>query len=75
MSRILAERGLMVSNETIRRWVHKFGPLISKNLRETRFKAYTRWHLDEMVVSIAGRQNDFSLLSCCTAAQTKKLSS
>jgi transposase-like protein len=53
---LLAERGLMVSNESIRRWVLKFGPIIAKNLRQSRPKAYSRWHLDEMVVSIAGRQ-------------------
>jgi putative transposase len=53
---LLAERGLTVSNESIRRWVLKFGPLIAKNLRGTRPKPHSRWHLDEMVVSIAGRQ-------------------
>jgi putative transposase len=53
---LLAERGLMVSNESIRRWVLKFGPVIAKNLRGTRPKPHSRWHLDEMVVSIAGRQ-------------------
>jgi hypothetical protein len=53
---LLAERGLTVSNESIRRWVLKFGPIIAGNLRENRPKPYTRWHLDEMVVSIAGRQ-------------------
>ena len=47
---LLAVRGLTVSNESIRRW------LIAKNLRETRPKPHSRWHLDEMVVSIAGRQ-------------------
>jgi putative transposase len=53
---LLAERGLTVSNESIRRWVLKFGPMIAKNLRKIRPKAYTRWHLDEIVISIAGRQ-------------------
>ena len=53
---LLAERGLMVSNKSIRRWVLKFGPIIARNLREIRPKADSRWHLDEMVVSIAGRQ-------------------
>jgi len=53
---LLAERGLTVSNESIRRWVLKFGPVIAKNLRGTRPKPHSRWHLDEMVVSIAGRQ-------------------
>jgi hypothetical protein len=47
---------LTVSNESIRRCVLKFGPIIARNLRENRPKPYTRWHLDEMVVSIAGRQ-------------------
>jgi transposase-like protein len=53
---LLAERGLIVSNESIRRWVLKFGPVIAKNLRVIRPKAYTRWHLDEMVVSLSGKQ-------------------
>jgi putative transposase len=53
---LLAERGLIVSNEAIRRWVLKFGPVIAKNLRTIRPKAYTRWHLDEMVVSLSGKQ-------------------
>jgi len=53
---LLAERGLTVNNESIRRWVLKFGPIIAKNLRETRPKPHRRWHLDEMVVSIPGRQ-------------------
>jgi putative transposase len=53
---LLAERGLMVSNESIRRWVLKFGPIIAKKLRAIRPKPHGRWHLDEMVVSIAGRQ-------------------
>src|SRR6516165_3264542 len=53
---LLAERGLIVSNESIRRWVLKFGPVIAKKLRAIRPKAYTRWHLDEMVVSLSGKQ-------------------
>jgi putative transposase len=52
---LLAERGFDISNETIRRWVLKFGPVIARNLRRGRPVAHDRWHLDEMVVSIAGR--------------------
>jgi putative transposase len=52
---LLAERGLTVSNESIRLWVYKFGALTAKNLRETRPKPLSRWRLDEMIVSIAGR--------------------
>jgi transposase-like protein len=53
---LLAERGLQVSNETVRRWALKFGPLIARNLRRGRPRPHDRWHLDEMVVSIAGRR-------------------
>jgi putative transposase len=53
---LLAERGLEVSNETIRRWVLKFGPAIARNLRRGRATPHDKWHLDEMVVSIAGRR-------------------
>jgi predicted site-specific integrase-resolvase len=42
------------SNESIRRWVLKFGPIIAKNLRAIRPKPHSRGHLDEMMVSIAG---------------------
>src|SRR5262249_15924504 len=53
---LLAECGLIVRNEAIRRWVLKFGPVIAKDLRTSRPQAYSRWHLDEMVVSLSGKQ-------------------
>src|SRR3712207_9042398 len=43
---LLAERGLEVSYETVRRWVLKFGPAIARNLRRRRPKPSPRWHLD-----------------------------
>jgi putative transposase len=51
---LLAERGLDVSYETVRRWVLKFGPLIARKLRQGRPRPSARWDLDEMVVRIAG---------------------
>jgi transposase-like protein len=33
---LLAERGLDVSYETVRRWVLKFGPVFARNLRRLR---------------------------------------
>jgi len=51
---LLSERGLDVSYESIRRWVLKFGPVIARHLRQRRPKPIGRWHLDEMVVRIAG---------------------
>jgi len=53
---LLAERGLDVSYETVRRWVLKFGPMIARNLRRRRPRPSDRWHLDEMVVRIAGKR-------------------
>src|SRR6202162_2998950 len=52
---LLAERGLEVSYETVRRWVLKFGPGIARKLRRCRPRPSDRWHLDEMVVRIAGK--------------------
>jgi putative transposase len=43
---LLAERGLDVSYETVRRWVLKFGPLIARKLRQGRPRPNARWHLD-----------------------------
>jgi putative transposase len=53
---LLAERGLDVSYETVRRWVLKFGPGIARRLRRSRPSPSDRWHLDEMVVRIAGKR-------------------
>jgi transposase-like protein len=53
---LLAERGLDLSYETVRRWVLKFGPLIARELRRRHTCPSDRWHLDEMVVRIAGRR-------------------
>ncbi len=53
---LLAERGIDVSNETVRRWFLKFGRLIARNLR-SRPRPSPRWHLDEMVIKIRGRKH------------------
>ena len=53
---LLAERGLDISYETVRCWVLKFGPVIARRLRRCRPRPSNRWHLDEMVVRIAGER-------------------
>src|SRR5271169_373027 len=55
---LLAERGLDVSYETVRRWVLKFGPLIARKQRQVRPCPSARWHLDEMVVRPARPEAD-----------------
>ena len=53
---LLAERGLDVSYETVRRWVLKFGPLFARELRRRRHRPTSQWHFDDMAVLIAGRR-------------------
>ena len=52
---LLAERGIEVSYESIRRWVTHFGPMIAADLRKRRPKPHTTWHLDEVYLKINGR--------------------
>jgi putative transposase len=52
---LLAERGILVSYESVRRWVDHFGPMIAADLRKRRPKPYRTWHLDEVYLKIAGR--------------------
>ena len=53
---MLAERGIDVSYETVRRWALKFGGIIARKLRRGRPRSDGRWHLDEVFVSINGKQ-------------------
>ena len=53
---LLAERGIDISNETVRRWFLKFGRLIAGNLRSSRPRPSASWHLDEMVIRIRDRE-------------------
>jgi transposase-like protein len=52
---LLAERGIAVSYETVRRWVNHFGPMIAGRLRKRRPKPHATWHLDEVYLKIDGR--------------------
>ena len=52
---LLAERGIAVSYEFIRRWAIHFGPTIAADLRKRRPKPHTSWHLDEVYLKIDGR--------------------
>jgi hypothetical protein len=42
---LLAEHGIMVSYETVRRWVNHFGPMVAADLRKRRPNPRTTWHL------------------------------
>lgn len=54
---MLLERGIVVSYETIRRWGLKFGPDYARRLQRKRPGPNDTWHLDEVVISIAGKKH------------------
>ncbi len=51
---LLAERGIIVSYESIRRWCLKFGAAFADNLRRRRPRPGDKWHLDEVFIRIQG---------------------
>jgi hypothetical protein len=59
---LLAERGLDVSYETIRRWVLKFGPLFAKELRRRRHRPTSKWQMGRATVLNGGRCHAVSSL-------------
>jgi putative transposase len=54
---MLLERGIVVSYETIRPWALKFGPEYARRLMRKAPSRHDIWHLDEVVVTIAGKKH------------------
>jgi putative transposase len=52
---MMAERGVVVTYETIRDWSQKFGGTYAKRLRSRTPRPGDRWHLDEVYLSINGK--------------------
>ena len=52
---MMAERGVVVTYETIRDWSHQFGGTYAKRLRSRTPRPGDRWHLDEVYLSINGK--------------------
>lgn len=53
---LLAERGVGVSRETVRKWVNRFGPHFANCIKRDRPAANDKWHLDEVVIPINGEK-------------------
>ena len=51
---ILAERGIVVTHESIRHWCLKFGSDFARKLRRRRPQPGDTWHLDEVFIRIRG---------------------
>jgi putative transposase len=54
---MLAARGIEVSHETIRQWAMKFGQGFSNQIRRRLPAVGDKWHLDEVVISLAGQKH------------------
>ena len=53
---LLAERGIIVSYEAVRRWCQKFGADYARRLRKRQGRLGDSWHVDELFVRINGQQ-------------------
>src|SRR5881394_3228262 len=54
---MLAARGISVTHETIRQWGLKFGREFANRIRQRAPCRGDKWHLDEVVISIAGKKH------------------
>ena len=53
---LLAERGIIVSYETVRQWCRKFGPDYARRLKRRQGRLGDTWFLDEVFVRIHGER-------------------
>ncbi len=51
---LLAERGVVLTDETIRQWCQKFGQTYANALRRRQPQPGDKWHLDEVFLKING---------------------
>src|ERR687893_158884 len=54
---MLAARGIIVSHESVRQWARKFGQAFTNQIRRRLPAAGDKWHLDEVVITIAGEKH------------------
>jgi putative transposase len=54
---MLAARGILVSHETVRQWAMKFGQSFANQIRRRLPAPGDKWHLDEVVITIAGEKH------------------
>jgi len=54
---LFAERGVVLTYETVRQWCRKFGQTDANSLRRHRPRPGDKWHLDEVFIQINGVQH------------------
>ena len=56
IEKMMLYRGIKVTYEAIRSWCLKFAQGYANQIRKQRPKSGDKWHLDEVVVKIKGKQ-------------------
>ena len=56
IQKMMLYRGISVTYESIRKWCLKFAQSYANQIRRKRPKAADKWHLDEVVIKIKGKQ-------------------
>ncbi len=54
---LLAQRGIVVTYETVRQWCLKFGQTSANKLRHRRPRCGDKWHMDEVFLTIGGKRH------------------
>ena len=57
MEELLAERGIVLTYETIRQWCRKFGQTYANELRRRRSRPGDKWHIDKVFITMNGAQH------------------
>ena len=53
---LLAQRGVVLTSETVRQWCLKFGQTYANELRHRRPRCGDKWPMDEVVLTIRGKK-------------------
>src|SRR5262249_58375479 len=54
---MMAQRGIVVSHDTIRQWCATFGQTHACGVRRSRARPGDKWHLDEVFITINGTRH------------------
>ena len=54
---LMAQRGVVVTYETVRQWCLKFGQTDANELRKRRPRCGDKWHMDEVVLTMRGKKH------------------
>ena len=55
----MAQRGIVVTSETVGQWCLKFGQTYANELRRRRPRGGDTWHMDDVVLTIRGKKHYF----------------